>query len=757
MQTPDKDCYSAPAQSILELVQELTIGQRSTDTIEQLAFFLHSTISPKLGPFSFEIYYLNHDSQNYHPAKLTDASKMSAENVPSSIPADHPAIVKIRQTGAPLEIYGLAPDTAFLAHTQNVTHLLAPILDGANLLGLLYFGCLEPCTFTSFFLGTIATLAAIIGSRLKSMGTILQLKQSMRDLEYSERLRTALYEISELAHQAQNITNLYANLHQIVARLIPAKNFYIALIKQKKDAQYISFPYYVDSLDAHYQGQELPLDQENQPLATYLLKTRQPLLLTPENFQATCREQNIKYIGTKPHSWLGAPFYLDDLEGLVAVQSYDEIIYNEKDMELIAFVARHLGDALKRKGAVDDLQKAKDRAEQAEKKKSTFLANMSHEIRTPMNGIIGLTELVLKSEISHQQRTYLEMVHSSADRLLKLINDILDFSKIEAGKFELNVTPFSLRSAIADALEILSVIAAKKNIALLVDCDRKIPDLLMGDADKLQQILVNLVGNAIKFTNQGSVTIVLSSIDKLPEQNEHITIHFQIKDTGIGIPQEKLSSVFDAFNQIGTTRDSNHPGTGLGLVISAELVEMMGGKICVESNPGVGTTFFFSVHFPLAQLTKENQPATGGNASSTPNTKSLTKMPLHILLVEDELINRTLAVSVLEREGWVVEVAENGMQALHLLTNTAFDLILMDIQMPELNGYETTRAIRNKEHGTKQHIPIIAMTAYAVRGDREKCLAAGMDGYISKPVRPDRLREEIETVLRLHTHPQSFS
>ena len=749
MHTPEKDCYSVSAQSILDLVQELTIGQRSTDTLEQLAQFLHAAIFPKLGPFSFEIYFLQNGSEDYLPAKMPGVAQNRTKNVPTSIPAAHSTILNIQQTGAPSEAYGPTPGSAFLSSTKNATHLLAPIFDGANLIGLLYIGCPDPCTFTTFFLRSITTLAAIIGSRLKSMGTILQLKQSMHDLEYSERLRTALYEISELAQQAQNITDLYANLHQIVARLIPAKNFYIALIKQKKADQYISFPYYVDSLDAQYHGQELQLDPENQTLTAYLVKTRQPLLLNPENFHSTCRTHNIKYIGAEPHSWLGAPFYLDDLEGAVAVQSYDEIIYSEKDMELIAFVARHLGDALKRKRAVDDLQEAKDRAEQAEKNKSTFLANMSHEIRTPMNGIIGLTELVLKSDISQQQRTYLEMVHSSADRLLKLINDILDFSKIEAGKFELNIAPFSLRSAIADALEILSIIAAKKNIALIVDCDKDIPDLLMGDSDKLQQIIVNLVGNAIKFTNKGSVTIILSNIEKLPEHKDHINIHFQVKDTGIGIPQEKIPGVFDAFNQIGTTRDSNHPGTGLGLVISAELVEMMGGKICVESNPGVGTTFYFSVRFPLAQTTEEKRPTSGGTVSPAPYTKSQNKVQLHILLVEDEFINQTLAVSVLEREGWTVEVAENGMQALQLLKTEAFDLILMDIQMPELNGYETTRAIRHKEQGTEYHVPIIAMTAYAVRGDREKCLAAGMDGYISKPVRPDRLREEIEIVLRL--------
>jgi len=366
-----------------------------------------------------------------------------------------------------------------------------------------------------------------------------------------------------------------------------------------------------------------------------------------------------------------------------------------------------------------------------------------------MNGIIGLTDLLLKSDITGHHRTYMELIYSSANRLLKLINDILDFSKIEAGKLELDISPFGLRRTIADALEILAITAAKKNIAIKVDCEENLPDLLMGDADKLHQILVNLVGNAIKFTNQGSVTLVIQAADKPTTADQPIELRFQVKDTGIGIPEEEIANVFKSFRQLGTTRDSNHRGTGLGLVIAAELVEMMGGKICVESNPGVGTTFYFSAFFPLAPPDQEKLPLFAERSSST-HDRIAGGAALHILLVEDEYINRTLAINVLEREGWSVSIAENGVEALNVLETETFDLILMDVQMPEMNGYETTRTIRRQELETAQHIPIIAMTAYAVKGDREKCLAAGMDGYISKPIRPDRLRDEIETILQHH-------
>jgi signal transduction histidine kinase/CheY-like chemotaxis protein len=746
MRTSEKNPYSIPAQSLLDLIKELTIGQRSTDTLEQLATFLRNTIFPKLGPFSIEIYFPRQSSDNYLPIEKPSNSGKDVQNVPAHIPANHPLILKIRESGCSVQLNAPSLQPDFLSATQNSAHLLVPILVDKELFGLLYIGCFESCSLSALYLGAVESLAAIIGSRLKSMVTILQLKESMRALEYSERLRTALYEISEQAHHADNISDLYANLHQIVGDLIPAKNFYIALVEQQKDGQYITFPYYVDIND-NFQGRTRKLDQEHLTLTGYLLKIRQPLLLTPENFHHICREQQIQANGTPPNSWLGVPFYLDDLAGAVVVQSYDEIIYSDKDQELMAFVARHLGDALKRKRTVDALKLEKNRAEQAEKNKSTFLANMSHEIRTPMNGIIGLTELVLKSDITGHQRTYLEMVHSSADRLLKLINDILDFSKIEAGKLELNISPFSIRSTIADALEILAISAAKKNIAMTVDCHENTPDQLLGDADKLHQVLINLVGNAVKFTNQGSVTLAVRSSRALPKKGDYVDLHFQVKDTGIGIPENDIANVFKSFNQLATNRDSNHRGTGLGLVIAAELVEMMGGKICVESNPGVGTTFYFTARFPLAPANQDQE-----SPSPTQKKKERRRQPLHILLVEDEYINRTLAVSVLESEGWAVAVAENGIQALQALNNEGFDLILMDIQMPELNGYETTLAIRQKEQGTNQHIPIIAMTAYAVKGDREKCLAAGMDGYVSKPMHRDKLRDEIETVLQRYTN-----
>lgn len=420
-------------------------------------------------------------------------------------------------------------------------------------------------------------------------------------------------------------------------------------------------------------------------------------------------------------------------------------VLRRADGSIDHFIANVL-DISDRKRMEEDLAQAKERAEAATRAKGQFLATMSHEIRTPLNAIIGMARLLRERPLDDEERGYAEIIDTSSETLLSIVDDVLDFSKIEAGHLELENIPFELRTTVETCTQMLTMKAKEKGLTMTTSFAPQLPREVVGDPARLRQILGNLLNNAVKFTEQGSIVVNVSQDD---EDVGHVLVRFEVVDTGIGIPENRRDRLFKSFSQVDASTSRHFGGTGLGLAISRQLAELMGGQADFDSEPGQGSTFWFTALFEKMPENALDVPDSRSSRRGTAGDELQAK-DVRILLAEDNRVNQRVAKAILKKLGLSADLAENGCEALAKLAEGKYHLVLMDVQMPEMDGLQTTEHIRSgQQSNIGRDIPIIAMTAHAFREDRERCLAAGMQDYVTKPIRPEQLADAIRNVLNI--------
>lgn len=572
----------------------------------------------------------------------------------------------------------------------------------------------------------VSILSTPIIVNKKQVG-IYSIYRDITERKRAESIRQMIHNISNAVITCKTMEELFHIIQEEVSTVLDTTNFFIALYDKKTDS--LTLPFFKDEKDSF---QTFPACKT---ITAYVLKKRKPVLLRAKDIEELEKAGEIELAGTSSKVWLGVPLRAEnEVIGIVSLQSYDnEDAFDENDLVLLEFISNQAGLSIDRKRAEQNLIIAKQKAEEAVKAKQQFLSTMSHEIRTPLNAVLGMTHLLIQADPRPDQMEYLNVLKFSGENLLVLINDILDFSKIESGMVFFEQADFNIKEIINGIKQSFLFRTEEKGITFEINVSPELPDSIVGDPVRLNQVLTNLIGNAVKFTEKGSITV---DLNLKQETTENVEIEFSVTDTGIGIPKDKLANIFESFKQAGIDITRKYGGTGLGLAITRKLIELQNSEIFVESRVGKGSKFYFSLNFPKSKIKPEHKPV-----ETEESFKQLEG--LNILVAEDNEINYIIAKKLLEKWGAKVDHAENGNVTIDKIMKKDYDVVLMDLHMPKLNGYKASKIIRTSENVKNNNIPIIALTASVMPDIQKKIEKVGITDYILKPLNPKELYEKV--------------
>jgi signal transduction histidine kinase len=524
-----------------------------------------------------------------------------------------------------------------------------------------------------------------------------------------------------------DIKEIYPTIVQELSKIWDTNNFFIALYDQASDT--MSLPFFADEKDKFY---EIPTKGT---ISGYVIKNNKSVLLKEDDLKILEEAKEIELVGTPCKVWMGVPLKVENsIIGIMCLQDYNnEDKFSNDDLYVLDFIANQIAIAIQRRIMLDNLIVARQRAEEAAQAKQIFMSTMSHEIRTPLNEVIGITNLLLQGNPREDQMDYIRTLRFSGNHLLTLVNDVLDYNKMESGKIVFEQMQFNLNDFLDEIMRSYSFRSRAKNLAFEIRREGILPSEVIGDQIRLNQILSNLLSNALKFTSEGGITVTLRETER---KKSKTTIEFSVRDTGLGIPHEKHAEIFESFTQASSDTARKFGGSGLGLAIVKKLVELQGGRITLESEPGVGSNFYFTLTFTVSSAGAKEQLA------ETPESfKGLEGK--RILVAEDNKINFFVANKFLTGWGVIVTHAENGQLVLDKLEEESFDLILMDLHMPVMDGIEATRIIRKSNDLKIKNIPIVALTAAIMSESHDKMEEGNINDYVLKPFKPYDLFSKI--------------